>query len=188
MIYWQLFRTFFIVGLCSFGGGYAALPFIQNIVVDELGWLTAAQFIDVVTISQMTPGPIGINAATFVGVRTAGLPGALIASLGFVLPSLVIVSLLGWLYYRYRKAQLMQNILGGLRPVVVALIASAALGIALQAVFGSLRPTLAGTDWLALALMLGAFFALRLLKWHPILTMLLCGVVYTAISLLFFPG
>lgn len=184
----DLFFSFLQIGLFSIGGGYVAIPLIQQQVVNGHGWLSMAVFNDLVTIAEMTPGPIGINAATFVGVRTAGLPGALIASLGFVLPSLVIVSLLGWLYYRYRKAQLMQNILGGLRPVVVALIASAALGIALQAVFGSLRPTLAGTDWLALALMLGAFFALRLLKWHPILTMLLCGVVYTAISLLFFPG
>lgn len=184
----DLFFSFLQIGLFSIGGGYVAIPLIQQQVVNRHGWLSMAVFNDLVTIAEMTPGPIGINAATFVGVRTAGLPGALIASLGFVLPSLVIVSLLGWLYYRYRKAQLMQNILGGLRPVVVALIASAALGIALQAVFGSLRPTLAGTDWLALALMLGAFFALRLLKWHPILTMLLCGVVYTAISLLFFPG
>lgn len=184
----DLFFSFLQIGLFSIGGGYVAIPLIQQQVVNRHGWLSMAVFNDLVTIAEMTPGPIGINAATFVGVRTAGLPGALIASLGFVLPSLVIASLLGWLYYRYRKAQLMQNILGGLRPVVVALIASAALGIALQAVFGSLRPTLAGTDWLALALMLGAFFALRLLKWHPILTMLLCGVVYTAISLLFFPG
>lgn len=184
----DLFFSFLQIGLFSIGGGYVAIPLIQQQVVNRHGWLSMAVFNDLVTIAEMTPGPIGINAATFVGVRTAGLPGALIASLGFVLPSLVIVSLLGWLYYRYRKAQLMQNILGGLRPVVVALIASAALGIALQAVFGSLRPTLAGTDWLALALMLGAFFALRLLKCHPILTMLLCGVVYTAISLLFFPG
>ena len=184
----DLFFSFLQIGLFSIGGGYVAIPLIQQQVVNRQGWLSMAVFNDLVTIAEMTPGPIGINAATFVGVRTAGLPGALIASLGFVLPSLVIVSLLGWLYYRYRKAQLMQNILGGLRPVVVALIASAALGIALQAVFGSLRPTLADTDWLALALMLGAFFALRLLKWHPILTMLLCGVVYTAISLLFFPG
>ncbi len=184
----DLFFSFLQIGLFSIGGGYVAIPLIQQQVVDRHGWLSMAVFNDLVTIAEMTPGPIGINAATFVGVRTAGVPGAVIASLGFVLPSMVIVSLLGWLYYRYRKAQLMQSILGGLRPVVVALIASAALGIALQAVFGSLRPTLASADWLALVLMIGAFLALRLLKWHPILTMLLCGVVYTAVSLLFFPG
>lgn len=183
----DLFFAFLQIGLFSIGGGYVAIPLIQQQAVTLHGWLPMAVFNDLVTIAEMTPGPIGINAATFVGVRTAGVPGAVVASLGFVLPSLVIVSLLGWLYYRYRKASLMQSVLGGMRPVVVALIASAALGIAMQAIFGGLHPVLANTDWLALVLMIGAFLALRLLKWHPIVTMLLCGVVYTAVSLLFFP-
>ncbi len=183
----ELFLSFLQIGLFSVGGGYVAIPLIQQQVVNRHGWLSMSVFGDLVTIAEMTPGPIGINAATFVGVRVAGLPGAAVASLGFVLPSLIIVSLLGWLYYRYRKVQMMQNILGGLRPAVVALIASAALGIALQAVFGSMQPSLAGTDWLALLLMAAAFIVLRVQKWHPILTMLGCGVVYMVLSLLFFP-
>lgn len=183
----ELFLSFLQVGLFSVGGGYVAIPLIRQQVVDQHGWISMAIFNDLVTIAEMTPGPIGINAATFVGVRAAGLPGAIVASLGFVLPSLVIVSLLGWLYFRYRKVQMMQSVLGGLRPVVVALIASAALGIALQAVFGGLTVSIAATDWLALGLMIAAFIALRVLKWHPILTMLGCGVVYTVLSLLLFP-
>ena len=183
----ELFLSFLQVGLFSVGGGYVAIPLIRQQVVDQHGWISMAIFNDLVTIAEMTPGPIGINAATFVGVRAAGLPGAIVASLGFVLPSLVIVSLLGWLYFRYRKVQMMQSILGGLRPVVVALIASAALGIALQAVFGGLTVSIAAADWLALCLMIAAFVALRVLKWHPILTMLGCGVVYTVLSLLLFP-
>lgn len=183
----ELFFSFLQIGLFSIGGGYVAIPLIQQQVVQQHGWLSMSVFNDLVTIAEMTPGPIGINAATFVGVRTAGLPGAIVASLGFVLPSLVIVSLLGWLYYRYRKVQLMQSILGGLRPVVVALIASAALGIAVQALFSGLQPLLKNIDWLALVLMLGAFLALRLGKWHPILTMLLTGGVYTVLHLLLFP-
>lgn len=183
----ELFFCFMQIGLFSIGGGYVAIPLIQQQVVVQHGWLPMAVFGDLVTIAEMTPGPIGINAATFVGVRTAGVPGAVAASMGFVLPSVVIVSLLGWLYYRYRKLALMQSILGGLRPVVVSLIASAALGIAMQSLFGGLAPALKHVDWLAFLLMLGAFLALRLLKWHPIPTMLLCGVVYTALSLLLFP-
>lgn len=183
----ELFLSFLQVGLFSVGGGYVAIPLIQQQVVTRHGWIPMAIFNDLVTIAEMTPGPIGINAATFVGVRVAGLPGALIASLGFILPSLIIVSLLGWLYYRYQKVQMMQSILGSLRPAVVALIASAALGIAMQAIFGSVRPLLSQTDWLALGLMVAAFIALRVLKWHPILTMLLCGVVYTGLSLFLFP-
>lgn len=184
----ELFFCFLQIGLFSIGGGYVAIPLIQQQVVTRHGWLSMSIFNDLVTIAEMTPGPIGINAATFVGVRVAGLPGAVAASLGFVLPSMVIVSLLGWLYYRYRKVQMMQSILGGLRPVVVALIASAAVGIAMQVLFGGLQPLLSHTDWLALGLMVGAFLALRLLKWHPILTMLLCGAVYTVLHLLLFPG
>ena len=183
----ELFLSFLQVGLFSVGGGYVAIPLIQQQVVTQHDWLPMSIFNDLVTIAEMTPGPIGINAATFVGVRVGGFPGALVASLGFILPSLLIVSLLCWLYYRYQKVQMMQSILGGLRPAVVALIASAALGIAMQAIFGSVRPMLDQIDWLALLLMAAAFFALRVLKWHPILTMLLCGVVYTGLSLLFFP-
>lgn len=183
----ELFLSFVQIGLFSIGGGYVAIPLIQQQVVDQHGWIPMSVFNDLVTIAEMTPGPIGINAATFVGVRAAGLPGALAASLGFVLPPTVIVSLLGWLYYRYQKVEMMQSILNGLRPAVVALIASAAVGIALQAVFGSVRPLLSDADWLALILLIGAFLALRLLKWHPILTMLLCGVIYTGVSLLCFP-
>lgn len=183
----ELFLSFFQVGLFSVGGGYVAIPLIQQQVVTQHGWITMSIFNDLVTIAEMTPGPIGINAATFVGVRVAGLPGAIIASLGFILPSLIIVSLLCWLYYRYQKVEMMQSILGGLRPAVVALIASAALGIAMQAIFGSVRPLLSQIDWLALVLMIAAFVALRVLKWHPILTMLLCGAVYTGLSLLLFP-
>lgn len=183
----ELFLSFLQVGLFSVGGGYVAIPLIQQQVVTQHGWISMSIFNDLVTIAEMTPGPIGINAATFVGVRVAGLPGAIIASLGFILPSLIIVSLLCWLYYRYQKVEMMQSILGDLRPAVVALIASAALGIAMQAIFGSVRPLLSQIDWLALVLMIAAFLALRVLKWHPILTMLLCGAVYTGLSLLLFP-
>ena len=87
MIYWQLFWSFFQTGLFSIGGGYAAMPLIQHQVVDVHPWLTMAQFSDIITISQMTPGPISINSATFVGLQVAGIPGAVIATTGKVLPS-----------------------------------------------------------------------------------------------------
>ena len=86
MIYLELFWSFFQVGLFSIGGGYAAMPLIQAQVVDQHGWLSLSEFIDVITISQMTPGPIGINSATFVGIKIAGIGGALVATLGCILP------------------------------------------------------------------------------------------------------
>ena len=101
MIYLQLFLSFLQVGLFSVGGGYAAIPLIQSQVVTTHSWLTTAEFIDLTTIAEMTPGPIAINAATFVGIRVAGLPGAIIATLGSITPALFLVSLLAKLYLRY---------------------------------------------------------------------------------------
>ena len=92
MIYLELFWSFFQIGLFSIGGGYAAMPLIQNQVVDIHSWLTMTQFADIMTIAEMTPGPIAINSATFVGIQVAGLPGALIATIGCVFPSCVIVN------------------------------------------------------------------------------------------------
>lgn len=98
MIYLQLFLSFLQIGAFSFGGGYAAMPLIQNQVVDLHHWLNLSEFTDLVTISQMTPGPIAINSATFVGTRIAGAPGALAATVGCVLPSCILVTLLARIY------------------------------------------------------------------------------------------
>ena len=94
MIYWQLFVSFFQIGLFSFGGGYAAMPLIRQQVVELHSWLTPTQFTDIVTISQMTPGPIAVNSASFVGMQIAGIPGSVVATLGCVAPACVIVTVL----------------------------------------------------------------------------------------------
>ena len=96
MIYFQLFFSFLQVGLFSVGGGYATMPLIQSQVVEQHPWLTLQEFTDLITISQMTPGPIAVNSATFVGIRIAGIPGALIATLGCITPALILVSLLAY--------------------------------------------------------------------------------------------
>ena len=124
MIYLQLFWSFLQIGLFSVGGGYAAMPLIQAQTVQLHGWLTMNEFTDLVTIAEMTPGPIAVNSATFVGIRIAGLPGALVATLGCIFPSLFIVSLLAFIYYRYKNLSILQSVLASLRPAVVALIAS----------------------------------------------------------------
>jgi len=178
MILWELFLAFLEIGLFSVGGGYAAIPLLQSTVVDGHAWLTLSEFSDLVTIAEMTPGPIGINAATFVGIRIAGVPGALIASLGFILPSLVIVSLLFWLYTRYRALPVLQRALQRLRPVVVALIASAGVMLLKSASFS-------GADGVILVLSLGAFALLRYAKWNPVLVMALCGGGYLLLHLPF---
>ena len=137
MIYLQLFLSFLQIGLFSFGGGYAAMPLIQEQVVSMHNWLSMAEFTDLITISQMTPGPIAINSATFVGIKIAGIPGALVATLGCILPSCIIVTVIAKLYLRYRELDMLQGILNSLRPAVVAMIASAGISILITAFWGS---------------------------------------------------
>lgn len=132
----RLFFSFFQIGLFSIGGGYAAMPLIKAEVVDSHGWLTAVEFSDLVTIAEMTPGPIAINSATFVGMRVAGIAGVVVATLGNVLPSVIIMVILARLYEKYAKQTLLKRILEGVRPVVVAAIFTAGLGL-LQLALGS---------------------------------------------------
>ena len=127
MIYLQLFWSFIQIGMFSFGGGYAAMPLIQGQVVTDHGWLTMSEFTDLITISQMTPGPIAVNSATFVGLKIAGIPGAVVATLGCILPSCIIVTVLAKLYLKYRSMDMLQGVLCSLRPAVVAMIASAGI-------------------------------------------------------------
>ena len=187
MIYLSLFLSFLQVGMFSIGGGYAAIPLIQSQVVGLHGWLSLSEFTDLVTIAEMTPGPIAVNSATFVGTRIAGLPGALVATFGCILPSCFIVSLLAYIYYKYKELGALQSVLSSLRPAVVALIASAGLSILELVAFSGAAPALSAVNWVGLALFAGAFFVLRKFKWNPILVMSLCGVLGLVLFLLF-PG
>ena len=121
----DLYVQFFIIGSTAFGGGYAVLPLINSFVVEEKGWLSVTEMTDLVSISNMTPGPIGINAATFVGTKMAGISGSIVATLGFVTPSFVLMSILGFL----------EKMLKTLRPAIVGLIAIAALNMTINSVF-----------------------------------------------------
>ena len=172
MSYLDLFLSFFQIGLFSFGGGMAAMPLIQAQVVDRHGWLTMAEFTDLITISEMTPGPIAVNSSTFVGTRIGGTLGAFVATFGCILPSCLIVSLLAWLYFRYQNLSYIQGTLKGLRPAIVALIASAGLSILTLALQGA-----NGINWLGALLFLAAFLVLRKWKTDPIYVMLGCGVL-----------
>ena len=111
MIYLELFLVYFQIGLFAFGGGYAAMPLIQNLVVEGKGWLTMAEFADLTTIAEMTPGPIAVNSATFVGQKMAGLPGAIVCTLGCILPSLFIVLTLAYFYTKYRNLETVKRVL-----------------------------------------------------------------------------
>ena len=127
MIYVQLFVTFFLIGLFTFGGGAAMLSLIQTQVVTKYAWLTEAQFTDIVAISQCTPGPIGVNCATYTGYEVAGIAGSALATFALVLPSFIIFYGIIRLYNKYHSTALFENVMSGLRPAVAGLIAAAAI-------------------------------------------------------------
>lgn len=178
MIYLELFWSFFQIGLFSIGGGYAAMPLIQEQVVDLHSWLTMTQFADIITIAEMTPGPIAINSATFVGIQVCGLPGAIVATLGCIFPSCIIVMTLAYIYYRFRGLNIVQGVLAGLRPAVIAMIASAGLSLLIMSVYGqrTLPENLAGIDVIAVAIFVAGCFILRRWKPNPLLVMAGSGV------------
>ncbi len=179
MILLQLFWSYFQIGLFSIGGGYAAMPLIQQQVVEVHPWLTMTQFGDIVTIAEMTPGPIAINSATFVGTMVAGLPGAIVATLGCVFPSCMIVMALAYIYNRFRGLSVVQGILAGLRPAVIAMIASAGINLFLTAVYGSsaLPENMLQMNYVSLFIFAGSFLALHKWKISPIKAMMGSGVV-----------
>ena len=181
MLYWDLFFSFLKVGLFSIGGGYAAMPIIQSQTVENHGWLTMGEFTDLLTIAEMTPGPIAVNSATFVGIRIGGIRGAVVATLGCILPSIFIVSALTAIYRRYKNLAAMQSVLSSLRPAVVSLIASAGLTILLHVMFQGNRMQIKNLDWISTILFMVAFIALRKWKWNPVWTMVFCGGLYLGI-------
>lgn len=184
MIYLQLFLSFLQVGMFSVGGGYAAIPLIRDQVVTGHTWLTMSEFTDLITIAEMTPGPIAVNSATFVGIRIAGPLGAIIATIGCITPSLFIVSLLAYIYYRYKNVSALQSVLASLRPAVVALIAGAGLSILKLVAFQGNAVALASVNWVGILIFVAAFIALRKFKTNPILTMLCCGAANLIVGLL----
>ena len=185
MIYLRLFWAFFQIGLFSFGGGYAAVPLIQNQIVETNHWLEMSQFADLITIAEMTPGPIAVNSATFVGQQIAGVPGAVMCTLGCILPSLIIVLALSWLYMRYRNLSMVQGVLTGLRPAIVAMIASAGLSLLVLALFNASLSEFVIADFRPVE---GVIFVvclaiLRKFKVNPIAIIFGSGIVGTMVYL-----
>jgi chromate transporter len=194
MIFWQLFFTFSKIGLFNFGGGYAMLSFIQSEVVSKNGWMTEQEFTDIVAISQMTPGPIGINCATYVGytsvmndaaMQQACSPAMLgfLAAVGSVLATLsvvwlpfIIMILVSKLILKHKDSIVLASIFKMLRPAIIGLIASAALVLMTPANFG--RPGESTTQFIiSVVLFIVAFLGSKIYKWNPIYTICGCGVV-----------
>ena len=184
MIYLQLFLSFIQIGLFSFGGGYAAMPLIQEQVTVIHPWLSMTEFTDLITISQMTPGPIAVNSATFVGIKIAGIPGAITATIGCILPSCIIVTLIARLYLKYRNMSVLQGVLNSLRPAVVAMIAAAGISILITAFWGSeAAVSLSGTSWIMVLLFAVSVVLIQKVGMNPILVMVLSGVAKAVVYL-----
>lgn len=177
MIFIQLFSTFFIIGMFTIGGGYAMLSLIQAQVVSVHGWIDEQTFTDIVAISQMTPGPIGINSATYIGysvLQQTGAPefmcilGSFTTSVAVVLPSFIIVLAICKVYSKFQKNNIFEGVMSGLKPAVAGLIGAAAIILITPENF---------PDWKSWMLFLAAFAASWWLKANPIITIVAGGVM-----------
>ena len=175
-LYLQLFWEFFKTGLFAVGGGMATLPFLYDIS-NKTGWFTHAQLADMVAVSESTPGPIGVNMATYVGFVTGGVGGAVVATLGLIAPSILIVLIIAAFLKAFRDSKYVDGAFYGLRPASTALIASALVTVAKVAFFssqnfGDLTAVLHGVEWkavvLAAVLLLLTRYVPRVKSWHPI--------------------
>ncbi len=162
----DLFISFFKIGAFSFGGGFAMIPFIQEEVINARGWVSQAEFLDMIAISQVTPGPIAINSATFIGSRVAGMIGGAVCTFAVILPSFIVVMTLVLALKRVGKSRLMNSIYAGLRPVVMALIFSALISVGRASIF----------DWEGLAIAVIAFILLMTKKVNMIVVLVLAGL------------
>ncbi|WP_127578864.1 chromate transporter [Paenibacillus koleovorans] len=174
---WELFRTFFMIGLVSFGGGYAMIPVIEQQVASH-GWMTLEDFTDAIAVAGMSPGPIGTNSAIFVGYNVAGTPGAVFSALGMVLPSLFIVILVGLGLSRIDKNKWVQMAFYGLRPIITGLIVYGAIRFAKNNhLIGSFSLDMV----IALLIFAGSLLAMMKFRMHPFFVILLSGLTGVAI-------
>ncbi len=169
MIYLQLLWVYLQIGLFGFGGGYAMLSLIQHQVVEQHGWITNEQFADIVALSQVTPGPIGINSATYIGYQATGsVWGSVVASVAVCLPSFILMLVLSYYYSRYKNNYWVVLVLRYLRLATIGLIAAAAISLMNKANF---------TSYWSVLIFASAFVSVFFFKLHPILMMVIAGVI-----------
>lgn len=166
MIYWLLFFEFFKIGLFAIGGGMVTIPFLFDLT-KKYDWFSAAELTDMIAVSQSTPGPVGVNMATYAGFQTAGISGGIIATFGLVLPSVVIVIWLSKLLSHYAENQFVKEIMAAVRPAVAALILLAGVELFKLSV----------TTWYVAAFVAGFFLLVHFYKKSPIFYILLAAVL-----------
>lgn len=184
LLFLKLFYTFFKLGLFGFGGGYAMLSMIQGEVVVRYDWISSNEFTDIIAISQMTPGPIGINTATYVGYIAVvnnggpewlGILGSFIATLALVLPSFILMFTISRLLIKYKSHPVVESVFSGLRPTVVGLLASAALLLMTKENFGDYSSD-TYTFVASIVIFAISFVAILKFKVHPILMIVVSGI------------
>ncbi len=163
----DLFISFFKIGAFSFGGGYAMLPYIEDVVIYEHGWLNAKEYIDILAISEITPGPIAINSATFIGFKIAGVLGSLVSTIGVVLPSFIVISLIFYVLSKFENNKVVEWIFQGIRPLVAGLILAAFISV--------FNNTIA--DIKAVFISILVFILVYIKKINPILCILIAGLL-----------
>lgn len=163
----SLFLAFLQIGSVSFGGGYAMLPYIETVIINNHGWLTSSEFLDILAISQVTPGPIAINAATFIGFRYQSFYGALVATLGIVCGPFIFMSIVTRFMEKYKSSKVFEQIFLYLRPITAALILTAAYSTLLKSVI----------DLKSFAIFAISLMLLLFTKLHPIMILLFFGVI-----------
>ena len=175
---WDLFITFLKIGLLSIGGGYAIIPLIQEQVVEKSGWISLKMFTDIITISQMTPGPLAVNTSTFVGLQIGGIPGALAATIGCVLCGVIISLFLYRFFQTHQKSKYVSEMLNGLKSASLGLIISAAITIITLTVCDSnhLESANLSLNRTAICLLLLFLYILRKWKVNPIFIMVASGI------------
>lgn len=180
MIFLQLFYEFFKTGLFAVGGGLATLPFLEDIS-QRTGWFTSAQLADMLAISESTPGPIGVNMATYVGFETAGILGSLCATVGLVMPSVILIILISKVLEKFRTNTYVEAAFYGLRPASVAMVASAGIGVAVTTLLNLTASGFAVLRWrelvLAAVIVVLTNFVPKVKKFHPIVFIALAAAV-----------
>ena len=173
MILLELFFSFFKIGLFAVGGGLATLPFLYELA-NAHDWFNVELISNMIAISESTPGPIGINMATYVGYLNSGILGAIIAPLGEVAPSIIIITIIAGFLKKFKENEVVKNVFYGLRAASCALIASAGLGVVKIAFFGE---TYKDFFWQGALMAVILYFAIKKLKWHPVVFIAISAVI-----------
>lgn len=187
MIYITLFLEFFRIGLFSVGGGLATIPFLYELI-DKYGWITEQDLLNIIAIAESTPGPVGVNAATYVGYHAAGVTGGIIGVLGLVAPSVVIIVIIAHFFNKFKEQKVVQAGFYGIRPVVAGLIGAAGFEVAKIALFQADVYAASGRliDFFnikAVALLGGMLILISLWKKHPIVYIILGGIIGVVVGL-----